>query len=1438
MSRKQKLSLKKYLTLALGLSLLAFLLLFTPTVQSYLGKSLTDYLLEKRDADISFGQVFVNPYGKATFENVLVRDHQDDTLLHVREARFNAFRLRSFLEGSPNLGALRLLGLKLNIQKYQGDSLSNLAIFGAKLKNENKRKSPIRARLVQVDDALVSISNYNKPSRKPMVFDSLQMRLNEFFLFGDSMTLEVDKMAFTETNYQFKATHLSTDFSYSSTHMGLENLDIMTPNSKLSSDISFVYPQKGMRNFSQLVQIQSDVKSSSISVEDLKSFFPSLGEGILNLETATMIGTLESFHIKPLQLRYEDTFFSGDLVVNESEIGINIDNLSTNFSEWNNLLPNLQQTLLAPLERMGKRSISGLVQLGKEANQTELKIVGSSSSADIDLQFYPFGDDWRYSGFVSVDEFNLGQLLNQDNLGVTTFALDIDGQGFKFEALKTKLHGTFDSFAFNSYNYQNIDVNGFFDRGLFNGNLSVDDPSLQLDFEGSFDTFGETKNISCFAQVGHANLYDIGLPFLNQRTIFSGDIELVSQGKNADDFIGDLFIESGKLTNDDESFTFSRFTVQSRLNDGVRFVNLRSQDVLDGLLYGKFGFSQIPSMFKNALGSYFTNYTPLTIDKNQFINFNFNIRGKIASALIPRLELNDNTFIQGHLDGDLNNFRLKVDAPNLKWKQSEIEYLSLNIDNQNPLVNGHLKFDQLQSKWVQAEKFNLVNSAVNDTLFFRAEYDDTKRENFQNNLNFYFTFDDDQRPIFGIQPSKIRYRDQLWNVNSSSKTRLIFNDIGYTLEPIVFSNDSSRLRFSVEKNIHQIINAKFENVKLSDLIPPNPTLSVDGVANGNFSVRNDNEGIGGVSLVQIDDFTMNEIAIGQAVLELTSNVPEQYGLSFITKSSDSVTSEIKGNIFYPTVEDASLDLTADFSSFPAASLKKLMGTSFEKVSGSLNGKLGVAGKLDEPMIEGDLFLNQFSFDVPYLGVSYEFPQDIQIEVAPDLFVFKPSPVKDLTHNSTGEVEGKLTHNNFKNFIPDFVISSDRLLVLDTKFNPQSSYYGTAFMNGLVHVFGSAQNINFDIQGQTAPGTDISIPIMEATALDDATYIRFVDKYRSTETPDQSVKALKGLSLEFDLDVTPDALLGIVVDTETGSTLSGRGVGNILMEINSNGVFNIWGDYIALDGAYDFKNLGIIEKKFIVQPGGTIVWNGDPYAAQINMQAVYEVPGGANPTVLIETTGVNRKIPTEVTVNLNGNLLNFETPTFNIDFPNASANLRNELEYRLIDEERRQLQAISLLSQGVFISQFSLSALSTQTLTNNLFQKASGVFESIFSGTDDKMNVGLDYLQGDRNAAATVQTRDRLGLTLVTQISDRMLINGKVGVPVGGVEETVIVGDVTIEFLLNKDGSLRARIFNRENEFQYFGDDLGYTQGIGLSYKVEFDDFKSLIRKIIKKNAIL
>ena len=71
-------------------------------------------------------------------------------------------------------------------------------------------------------------------------------------------------------------------------------------------------------------------------------------------------------------------------------------------------------------------------------------------------------------------------------------------------------------------------------------------------------------------------------------------------------------------------------------------------------------------------------------------------------------------------------------------------------------------------------------------------------------------------------------------------------------------------------------------------------------------------------------------------------------------------------------------------------------------------------------------------------------------------------------------------------------------------------------------------------------------------------------------------------------------------------------------------------------------------------------------------------------------------------------------------------------------------------------------------------------------------------------------------------------------PIGGTTESVIVGDLEIDFLLNEDGSLRATVFNRENNIQFIGEQIGFTQGVGLSYSVDFDTFKELIRKITNK----
>src|SRR5690606_199030 len=187
----------------------------------------------------------------------------------------------------------------------------------------------------------------------------------------------------------------------------------------------------------------------------------------------------------------------------------------------------------------------------------------------------------------------------------------------------------------------------------------------------------------------------------------------------------------------------------------------------------------------------------------------------------------------------------------------------------------------------------------------------------------------------------------------------------------------------------------------------------------------------------------------------------------------------------------------------------------------------------------------------------------------------------------------------------------------------------------------------------------------------------------------------------------------------------------------------------------------------------------------------------------ESASFNRKVDTNVSILIQGNLSNPQ-PDFNIDFPNVSSVLKSEIDYKLQDKDTRQTQALALLSTGSFMTAENVGNVAY----GPLFERASSLFSDLFSDEDSKLQLGVDYSQGDR----INQISDRVGVTLNTQINDKISINGRVGVPVGGVAESVLIGNVEIQMQLNEDGSLRARVFNRENDINYIGEGIGYTQG--------------------------
>jgi hypothetical protein len=275
---------------------------------------------------------------------------------------------------------------------------------------------------------------------------------------------------------------------------------------------------------------------------------------------------------------------------------------------------------------------------------------------------------------------------------------------------------------------------------------------------------------------------------------------------------------------------------------------------------------------------------------------------------------------------------------------------------------------------------------------------------------------------------------------------------------------------------------------------------------------------------------------------------------------------------------------------------------------------------------------------------------------------------------------------------------------------------------------------------------------------------------------------------------------------------------------------MWGDFQAYEGIYNFRYGGLINKKFKVKKGGSISWEGDPMRANLNLEAVYSTT--ANPGVLIENASFNKKVPTDVVIGLKGNLSNPE-PNFEINFPTVSTVLQSEIQTKLDDKDIRQKQALILLSTGGFLS---VDGLNQSSIKNNLYEKVGDLFGSVFNDSDGKFVVGVDIVSADTNPGAN--SDGRLGVNFTTKLNERISINGKVGVPIGGVNESTIVGDVEIQYRVNDDGTLNLKVFNKENNVNYFvGEGVGYTQGIGISYEVDFETFKQLLQKIFVHQKI-
>jgi hypothetical protein len=1433
------------------LLLVLFIALTLPSVQTRVAQYFVKSINEDFRIHIGIEEVQLTLFGGVKLKEVIILDHHKDTLIYTKRINTSILGAKRLLDGDLLFGDLAMDGVLFNLKTYKKEKKTNLDYFVDSFETgapPSKKHFLLKATKVDMTDGHFILTDENRENSKDVDFTRLNISVTNLKIYGPEVYANIKKMSFLDHRGLY-VENLTGNYSFTQTQMKLENLEIKTKESSIKGDAALNYNIDDFAYFTDRVDFDFKIKSGTLASNDIRHFYNELGAYQYFKIKARIKGPLNN--LKLLDLKLKDNRgtelegfinFKNLLGTEDQKFYMNgkFDKLKSNYDDLVSILPNvLGKKLPVILKKFGNISLIGNAQVTTTSIKANLAMTTALGhvKSNFKIKDMDQSDKAAYVGYVVLNDFNIGNLLDNKDLSKVSLNLDVDGKGFSEKYLNTALKGSVSRIDYNKYTYRNIVLNGNFKLPLYKGNVTVNDPNLKLNFDGLLDFSKKDSKHDFNINIERAELHK--LKFVDDSiSLFRGNIIVNTQGNSIEDMQGNIYVNNATYTNSKDTYQFNDFNINSKFDSGrIRTIKVNSPDITDGELVGKYKFSDLKNLVSNSLGSLYTNYRPIKVNRGQFLKFNFSINSKIVEVFFPEISISSNTIVKGSINSDNNDFKLNFNSPVIKAAENTFDNIRISIDNKNPLYNAYIELDSIKTKMYKIRDFSLINVTSKDTLFFRTEFKGGTKGEDNFNLDLYHTMNEENKNVIGFSKSEIKIKNSLWFLNelNLSNNRVVFDKElkEFRLEDFILSNKKQEITFNgvIKGKDYKDLKLHFKDVNINDWISAQESFTVFGNLNGEVNYKQNKQIYEPTASIVIDDLKVNDHELGVLNFDIRGDENLKKFTLYSSIENENFESFNADGSFEIENEATVFDLSLKFDRFNLATLSSLGGDVISNIRGFVSGNTTIGGTMKKPEINGRLYVNEGGLSIPYLNVDYALSDKTIIDLTGEKFLFRNNTLTDTKYKTTGTLNGVVEHNNFSDWKLDLTVNSKRFLALDTKDSEDAAYFGTAFIDGKATIKGPTNALFIKVDAKSEKGTAVKIPINNAESVSENSFIHFVtpkEKFNLQKGIVENTKKYNGLELELDFEITPNAEVEVILDRNSGHGMKGRGNGTLLFKINTLGKFNMWGDFLPFDGTYNFKYGGIIDKKFKVKKGGSIIWEGNPLKAQLNLEAVYKI--SANPALLLESSSVNKKVPVEVVIGIRGDLTRPE-PDFKIDFPTVTSVLKSELETELADKDVRQTQALYLLSTGSFLSKDG----SSQAGTSSLYETATGMLGNIVQSNDETFEMNFNFVTQDKRPGK--ETDGRFEAIVSSKVNERITINGKIGVPFGGVNESAVVGDIDIKYRVNDDGSFNLHVFNKENDINYVGQEIGYTQGGGLIYEVDFDTFRELVDKMFKSKKL-
>ena len=549
-----------------------------------------------------------------------------------------------------------------------------------------------------------------------------------------------------------------------------------------------------------------------------------------------------------------------------------------------------------------------------------------------------------------------------------------------------------------------------------------------------------------------------------------------------------------------------------------------------------------------------------------------------------------------------------------------------------------------------------------------------------------------------------------------------------------------------------------------------------------------------------------------------------------------------------------LDLRADGTHIDF--LHSFTNSFISEVTGQARGRLNLVGPLDNINLVGQMTVNGEAHIRP-LNTRY-FLKNQTVTLIPDEIKLDGVTIAD-AYGNLGHISGSLFHKHLTRLSYDLNIKAENLLAYDFRDFGDNTFYGTVFGTGNVAIKGRSGLFVMDVDVTPQPNSSFTYNVSSPDALSSQGFIEWDMKDESLEgkgflegrgkkvegsenTPQSSINLSSDMYLNFSINCTPDATIRLLMDANTNDYITLNGNGVIRATYYDKGAFNMYGTYTVDHGTYGITIQNILKKNFTFNQGSTLVFGGNPFDAQLNLQAVHTVNGVSLADLNVGNSFSNNTIRVNCLMNIGG-IARAPQVNFDIDMPTVSTDEKQIVRNIINSEEEMNQQVVYLLGIGKFYPQTNNNS---RTQGSGQYSQTSLAMQSLLSGTiSGQINsiLGSVIKSDNWNFGANISTGDEgwnnaeyEGLLSGRLLNNRLLINGQFGYrDNAATANTSFIGDFDIRYLLTPNGNIALKVYNQTND-RYFTKSSLNTQGVGLIMKKDFTNLRDLFGKKRKKKG--